>query len=290
MPDLPNRPQHEAALAGAIQPVFLALAAQGDRPDWEGAKRQLVSAIEPVLLRIGSDALSGMEIARTTVRDFARTTVRDAPGVAHEQAVLMAAEIITNRKQQWQAAREVAAQIETPEGEDEIDDDLLLLYLLYGIPNRRTVEAQAFADLAAGRRISPFGTPLASPVGLSSRLARLETYELTPAWEEHLAGYVPRQGQGLVTTELGQERVERAAVTETTRANSRAERAAAEDFERQTGVRLIPIWVIEDNSACEICKAKNGLPSEEGPPAHPHCRCFERWILASDWAIGRGRM
>lgn len=275
MPDLLNRPQHEAALAGAIQPVFLALAAQGERPDWEGAKRQLVSAIEPVLLRIGNDSVRSMPFGQ----------VRDAGSVAHEQAVVMAAEIVAKRKQQWQAAREAAAQIETPDGEEEIDDDLLLLYLLYGLPKRRTVEAQAFADLAAGRRVSPFGTPLASPVGLSSRLSRLEAYELSPAWEEHLAGYVPSQGQGLVTTELGQERVERAAVTETTRANSRAERAAAEDFERQTGVRIVAYWHTEEDSrVCRICAGLNRKAEAvwlrempDGPPAHPNCRCWLDW-------------
>lgn len=56
---------------------------------------------------------------------------------------------------------------------------------------------------------------------------------------------------------------------------------------------LVPVWRIEDESACEkICQPLNGhgelvygrdFPG--GPPAHPRCRCFLVWQYAVD--VGR---
>ena len=72
------------------------------------------------------------------------------------------------------------------------------------------------------------------------------------------------------------------AATETTRANTAAERWAADQNVAQTGKRLASTWNTErDGKVCPICAPLHGridagwqsvIP--KGPPAHPNCRCF----------------
>lgn len=267
MPDLINRQQHEAALAAAIAPVFLSLAAQGERPDWEAGKRELVRVIEPVLLRVSDDATAGMGIARTTVRDNRE--------LAHEQAVILAADLIATRRALWQEARDQAAKIEPPEGEEKLSAEVLTLYLLYGLP-----KANAF----------PVSSMPGMPPDVRNRLIQLERFELSQAWETHLSQYIPLEGKGLAADLLSPARASDIAVTETTRANSKAERAAAEDFERANpGVKIVAYWVTENDSrVCVRCSSLDGDPESvwlrelpDGPPAHPNCRCWLTWEVES---------
>lgn len=77
-------------------------------------------------------------------------------------------------------------------------------------------------------------------------------------------------------------RAETVAATETTRANTHAERWAADQTAAQTGKRLAAVWNTErDGKVCPICAPLHGridagwqsvIPA--GPPAHPNCRCF----------------
>lgn len=264
MPDLANRTAHERALADAIAPVFLAIAAQGDRPDWEGAKRDLVSSIEWRLADIDYNARLAMALPGVVVER------RDSAASAHEQAIILAAELIATRKAEWQAAREEAAKIKPPEGEEELSTDLAMLYLLYGLPKRTLFPVSSMPGLSPDLR---------------NRLVAMERHELSASWEEHLAKYVPYEGRGLAERWLGSQAQEDIAVTETTKASSKAERAAAEDFERATGTRILAYWyTADDDRVCPLCgplhaKAEQVWLREfpDGPPAHPRCRCWLTW-------------
>ena len=76
-------------------------------------------------------------------------------------------------------------------------------------------------------------------------------------------------------------RAEMIAVTETTRAVVEGEKAYVEQLERETGQRMIPIWMTaNDERVCPICAPRNEKPilnSTDFPPAHPRCRCGVGW-------------
>lgn len=277
MPDLANRADHEASLLAAIQPVFVSLAAQGERPDWGKATIDLIDAITPVLQKTMFQARSDFQkfVPEHPVDGEWHRRAYDAVFAnARIQAATLAADLIATRREAWQAAREKAAEIETPDGEETLSQDAVMLYLLYGLPKR----SPFFPD--AGQpdvfRLTPT---------FSDASRRLTGVNLTPSWETHLAQYVPADGRGLVAEYLGPERAESIAVTEVTKANSRAERAAAEDFERATGVRIVAYWVTEsDSRVCATCEGLGGKAESvwlrempDGPPAHPNCRCWLDW-------------
>lgn len=85
---------------------------------------------------------------------------------------------------------------------------------------------------------------------------------------------------------FGRQRAEDVAITEVTRASSRAETAARE-VATETGADLEGIWVTSrDDKVCEICQPLHGQPESmwrvffpDGPSAHPRCRCWIRWVL-----------
>jgi hypothetical protein len=95
--------------------------------------------------------------------------------------------------------------------------------------------------------------------------------------------------QGLTIREISERlqpyyspvRAEMIAVTETTRAVVEGERAYVEQLERETGQRMIPIWMTaNDERVCPICAPRNEKPilnSGDYPPAHPRCRCGVGW-------------
>jgi hypothetical protein len=94
--------------------------------------------------------------------------------------------------------------------------------------------------------------------------------------------------EGLTIREISQRlqplyspvRAEMIAVTETTRAVVEGERAYVEQLERETGQRMVPIWLTaEDDKTCPICKRRENKPitNNEFPPAHPRCRCGVGW-------------
>ncbi len=75
-------------------------------------------------------------------------------------------------------------------------------------------------------------------------------------------------------------RAERIAVTETTRAVVEGERAYVAELERETGQRMIPIWMTaNDERVCPICAPRNEKPIKDGvyPPGHVGCRCGVGW-------------
>lgn len=71
-------------------------------------------------------------------------------------------------------------------------------------------------------------------------------------------------------------RAEMIAVTETTRAAVEGERAMVAQLEKETGIRMIPIWLtMNDERVCPVCGPRHEQPITDGkfPPAHPRCRC-----------------
>jgi len=94
--------------------------------------------------------------------------------------------------------------------------------------------------------------------------------------------------EGLTIREISQRlqplyspvRAEMIAVTETPRAVVEGERAYVEQLERETGQRMVPIWLTaEDDKTCPICKRRENKPITNNvfPPAHPRCRCGVGW-------------
>ena len=105
-------------------------------------------------------------------------------------------------------------------------------------------------------------------------------------------GEVIGQGyeQGLTIQEISERlqplyspvRAEMIAVTETTRAVVEGEKAYVEQLERETGQKMIPIWLTAEDEIvrrCPICYPRRNKPITNGqyPPAHPRCRCGVGW-------------
>jgi hypothetical protein len=78
-------------------------------------------------------------------------------------------------------------------------------------------------------------------------------------------------------------RAEMIAVTETTRAAVEGERALVEALQKESGIRMVPIWqTSNDERVCPICGPKHGIEITDGkfPPAHPRCRCWVTYEFA----------
>jgi len=78
----------------------------------------------------------------------------------------------------------------------------------------------------------------------------------------------------------GAKRAEKIAVTEVTRAAVEGEREVVSEL-RQYGISLAEFWATEnDDLVCPVCgpldgkKLGDGWTYEDGPPAHPMCRCW----------------
>lgn len=79
---------------------------------------------------------------------------------------------------------------------------------------------------------------------------------------------------------FGPVRAETIAATEVTRAAVEGERESVRELEKH-GVEFVEIWQTEnDEMVCPICgprhgkKEGDGWTTEDGPPAHPRCRCW----------------
>jgi SPP1 gp7 family putative phage head morphogenesis protein len=75
-------------------------------------------------------------------------------------------------------------------------------------------------------------------------------------------------------------RAEMIAVTEVTRAAAEGERATVREIEKE-GIRMVEVWQTNNDSlVCPICgprhgkKVGDGWSKNDGPPAHPRCRCW----------------
>ena len=72
-------------------------------------------------------------------------------------------------------------------------------------------------------------------------------------------------------------RAEMIAITETTRAATEAEREIVREIEQDSGIKMVPIWITEnDELVCPECGPRHEQVIEDGvyPPAHPRCRCW----------------
>lgn len=113
---------------------------------------------------------------------------------------------------------------------------------------------------------------------------------------EHLNESIPRFYEegwnlGQLRTDLERwyspVRAEMIAVTETTRAAVEGERAFVAELEKESGLRMVPIWqTAHDDITCLICKPKHGKEITDGkfPPAHPRCRCWVTYEFAKEQA------
>lgn len=82
---------------------------------------------------------------------------------------------------------------------------------------------------------------------------------------------------------FGEPRAERIAVTETTRAYSRATMQYRNQLEEEQGFVMAGVWqTAADDRVCPICAPLDGMPDVDwpesikeagGPPAHVNCRC-----------------
>lgn len=82
-------------------------------------------------------------------------------------------------------------------------------------------------------------------------------------------------------------RAEMIAVTETTRAAVEGERALVDRLEKESGVRMVPIWVtMNDEIVCPICGPRHQKEITDGmyPPIHPRCRCGVSYEFAESEA------
>jgi hypothetical protein len=82
-------------------------------------------------------------------------------------------------------------------------------------------------------------------------------------------------------------RAEMIAITETTRAAVEGEKALVELLEKETGVKMIPIWKTSNDEIamrCPICWPRHNKPITDGqyPPIHPRCRCGVSYEFPKD--------
>ena len=88
---------------------------------------------------------------------------------------------------------------------------------------------------------------------------------------------------------LGKEKAEQIAATEVTAAISAGEAAIAGMLLVIANIQIVPTWHTErDKKVCQICAPLNGTGAEvygrvspSGPPAHPNCRCWLDYEVAS---------
>jgi hypothetical protein len=82
-------------------------------------------------------------------------------------------------------------------------------------------------------------------------------------------------------------RIETIAITETTRAASEGEEAAAGRIQIVRGMLLMPYWFTQrDERVCPVCGPLHDQPGTvwrhrfaSGPPAHVRCRCWREWRM-----------
>ena len=79
---------------------------------------------------------------------------------------------------------------------------------------------------------------------------------------------------------FGPVRADMIATTEVTRASVEGERVIARELAGQ-GIQMVEVWQTNnDELVCPICGPRNGKPKgdgwteQDGPPAHPRCRCW----------------
>ena len=89
-----------------------------------------------------------------------------------------------------------------------------------------------------------------------------------------------------IGTIFGEARAMRIAVTEVTRAYVEAARISADEM-AALGLPMTEIWETDnDELVCEICAPRqgkvlgDGWTRDDGPPAHPNCRCRIRFEVA----------
>ena len=87
---------------------------------------------------------------------------------------------------------------------------------------------------------------------------------------------------------FGPVRAEMIARTEVTRAAVEGERATVREIEKE-GIRMVEVWQTRnDEIVCPICGPRHGKregdgwTKNDGPPAHPRCRCWTIHEFATD--------
>lgn len=141
---------------------------------------------------------------------------------------------------------------------------------------------------AAAAMLTKHGLP-PEPVGAVSRqwaegYASALAMEVTDTTRQHAASLA-----GPLTPEVlaalwftFRHRASTIGVTETTRAVTAGEGAATTIIDALTGETLVGIWYTENDArVCEVCGPLHGTGpevysdvNEDGPPAHPNCRCW----------------
>ncbi len=157
------------------------------------------------------------------------------------------------------------------------------------------VEPLVGGYLAAARRVpAPRGSrpdlmaPLeARATRWANRYSQTLSRELANATRDRIRGLDP-DAEGFdeqLADTLGSDRAAVIGITETTRTYSAGQFGAADEIEKQTGVKLACRWWTQrDARVCPICEPLDGTTRRvwgrrfpNGPPAHPVCRCGMRW-------------
>jgi hypothetical protein len=168
------------------------------------------------------------------------------------------------------------------EVQDEMNRELAIVLLL--IWSQSAIQHGLSADLA---RVQGLDYATRRAVEVSPQFAA-NTRDMLAAAGRRWAGQPPTQGQlqGDLVAILGPTRAERAAVTETTRAQTAGGEAGA----RQTvGLSTEDLWItrIDLGGVCPICKPLHNqprrvwerqFPTGPGDDVHPLCRCFIKYV------------
>lgn len=162
---------------------------------------------------------------------------------------------------------------------DKLSDELAAIYLLSFTAQSRELladdeDATAKAAAIAASKFAETQAAALSAEITANTVAALAAISLTAAITQQSAI------QAELDKVLGANRASAIGVTETTSTLSRGQMDAGDRYEKITGGKLQRLWVIEDGTACKVCRAVNDEPEEVwgaqfpgGPPAHPHCRC-----------------
>jgi SPP1 gp7 family putative phage head morphogenesis protein len=99
-------------------------------------------------------------------------------------------------------------------------------------------------------------------------------------------GWTFKQLSDAIGAIFGPDRARRIAITEVTRCYTEAGRVWADEM-AALGVKMNEIWITQiDERTCEICEPRDGKvlgdgwERDDGPPAHPNCRCDVRYEVA----------
>ncbi len=248
MPDLATRSNHEARIASAMRSLLNdqreRVARNPSSADWPSFRDRAAEVLTPLLAAVYLEAASGL--LDDLGLEFGKAQFQQqAAQWATKYARVLAGELTSNLQQ---ATSEAVARAHELAG-DDVDQEL-----------RKHLAALLLLVFSESRALT---------VGIT------ETTRLISAGEAWAAGSVRRTDAGrmVVVDHEG--------------------RPTGEELppgEQLVGGRtLVAFWITErDGKVCPVCSELHGHRAEvwqsqfpSGPPAHPRCRCYLVWRVAT---------